>query len=438
MENRQGNFSVRRIPIWVWVVIASVIIISLTVGVVVLADQKNKTNAKLEAVYQKSFYDLISDVNDIEIKLDKLSLSSSATYQRELLDDLSRRADLASVNVSQLSSSGGVLESTARYINQLSDYAKHLTKKLDKGEKLTMEEKQALKSLAEVSTQIGVKLAQMQNRLGSGYGFIDAGEGGIAFDLGEMDQTSIDYPELIYDGPFSDSIVNKEPEGITGDKITIDAGLERAKLACGGKEILPVGVWEGKINTLNYATQDNSTLVKLAENGMLLMYSTLGQEGQGELSEEDCVEIARTYIEKNGFNSLVPVWYSNYNGNVFVNFVYEEDDVIYYNDMVKVKVSSISGEVLAFEGLAYAYNHKERSLITPTITEEEVKAKLSADISVEAIRPALVPKGQEEILTYEIFGSKGEKKYFVYLDATSGEEVNILCVIDSEQGDLLL
>ena len=30
------------------------------------------------------------------------------------------------------------------------------------------------------------------------------------------------------------------------------------------------------------------------------------------------------------------------------------------------------------------------------------------------------------------------KKYFVYVDATTGEEINILCVIDSEQGRLLM
>ncbi len=436
--NNQGENRLKRVPAWVYMLAVLTIVCSLVVAIAIVADQRDKANAKLEAVYEKSFYDLISDVNDIEIKLDKLSVSSSVSYQRELLDELSRRADLAATNVAQLSSSGGVLETTTKYINQLSDYAKHLCKKLDKGEALSAEEKASLKSLAEVSTQLGIKLTAIRDRISEGDLIINDASDGISFDLAEMDETSIDYPELIYDGPFADSIVNKAPEGLKGEAMTIDQGYERAKLASGGKDILPVGVWEGKIKTLNYASEDNTVLVKLAENGQLLMYSTVSEDGQGDYGAEECVNIAKSYIESNGFSGLVPVWYSNYYGNIFVNFVHEENDVIYYNDMVKVKVSSITGEVVAFEGLAYAYNHKERDVANPTISESEALTKVSADITVESIRLALVPKGEEEKLCYEVFGEANGRKYFVYVDAESGEEINILCVIDSEQGELLM
>ena len=51
---------------------------------------------------------------------------------------------------------------------------------------------------------------------------------------------------------------------------------------------------------------------------------------------------------------------------------------------------------------------------------------------------ALVPtKGGGEALTYEFFGTKGDDKYFVYVDAESGEEMKIMRVLDGERGLLL-
>ncbi len=422
---------------YVHAIVFGVIVLALTLSIGILASERNKAYSRLEAVYEKSYYDLVQDVNDIEIKLDKLSVSSSASYQRELLSEISSRADLAQAEVAQLSSGYGSLESTTRYINQLADYTKSLNKKLARGEALTSEEKSALKSLADVSRSIGEALKEMGDKIGTIYLFGNGEGEGINSDLTEMDETSIDYPELIYDGPFADGVINKEPN-LSGNNITEEEGLAIAKKASGESELVSAGVWEGRIDTLNYLSQDSSTMVKLAKNGMLLSYSTSKSNDGESRSVEECVSIASEYAIQNGFEDLSPVWVSNYNGMIFVNLVYEENDVIFYNDMVKVKVDSGSGRVVGFDSLGYAYNHKERVVETPTLSEEEAKTIVQFDIAPQSIRLALVPKEQEEILTYEVFGEIKGKKYFIYLDAKTGEEINILCVIDSDEGELLM
>ena len=121
-----------------------------------------------------------------------------------------------------------------------------------------------------------------------------------------------------------------------------------------------------------------------------------------------------------------------------MNLVYEENDIIYYNDMVKVKVHAETGKVVGFDSLSYAYNHTQRDTSEPLISEEIAKTKVFGEMAIQSIRLAVVPKDQAEILTYEVFGEIGEKKYFFYIDAKSGEETNILCVIDSDQGRLLM
>ena len=51
---------------------------------------------------------------------------------------------------------------------------------------------------------------------------------------------------------------------------------------------------------------------------------------------------------------------------------------------------------------------------------------------------ALIPlDATREVLTYE-FECESGGTYFVYIDAMTGEESNILYVIDSEQGTVLM
>ena len=423
---------------WLYGAIALVVVLALVISLAVVVGERNRVQTMLEGVYEKSFYDLISDVDDIEIKLDKLSVSRSTSYQRELLSELSSRADLASVSLSELSTLDTTLQDASRYINQLSDFSKSLVKKLAKGESLSDSDKKSLKDLQAVCKEIGIRLGEIMDKLASGDKFIGKDNGEILNSLTEMNDISIDYPELIYDGPFSDAVVNKAPLGISGEEISVEQGLSIAQKASSVDELVSLGVWEGKIKTLNYATKDNSTLVKLAPNGMLLTYSTTKDSGEQNLNEDECVDIALEYAIKNGFSGLTPVWVSNYDGDMFINLVYEIGDIIYYNDMVKVKVDSTSGKVLAFDAMSYAYNHTERQTQNPEISEEESLQKAPSEMSVQSVRLAVVPKEQSEVLTYEIFGSIGEKKYFIYVDAMTGDEINILCVIDSEQGRLLM
>lgn len=422
-------------PTWARAVIAVVMSGIILLGFGTLMKERNEKINSLEAVYEHSFYDLVSEVNDIEIKLDKLSVSNSAKYQRELLGELVVSSELAESCVSQLAQGEDSMQATSRFINQVGDYAKSLQKKVDSGTPLNSSDKKSLDSLREVSANVGRKLALMRDKIGEDYDFT-LNTDNVGRDFNEMD-LSIEYPELIYDGPFSDAVTNATPKGISDKVISSTKGFAIASGAIDVEhdELTFQGEWSGKIKSLNYA--DGETTVKLAMDGTLLMYSTPSSVGGDNFREVQCVEIASKYLERIGFKSMSPVWYSNYGGNIFINFVHEQDGVLFYPDMVKVKVSGETGKVVAFEGMAYAYNHIERSTPNAVVGEEVARSRADG-VVVNSIRLAVVPQGMGEILTYEVFGEVGEKKYFIYVDATTGEEINILSVIDSEQGDLLM
>ena len=425
----------RGFPVWARALIAIVMSAVILAGFASLMMDRNKRVNMLEGVYERSFYDLTAEVNDMEIKLDKLSVSNSAKYQRELLGELVVSSELAEANVAQLTQGEQGMEATSRFVNQVGDYAKSLQKKVDAGEPLNSEDKKSLDGLREVSAEVGKRLALIRDKIGADYDFTLNTEG-VGRDFGEIDM-SIEYPELIYDGPFSDAVTNKTPKGISDKVITADEGYAIAKRAIDGdsSKLSFQGEWEGKIKSLNYA--DGETTVKLATDGTLLMYNTPSTLGGDNYSEEQCVEIAKEYLGRIGVNSMSPVWYSNYSGNIFVNFVYEKDGILYYPDMVKVKVSADTGKVVAFEGMTYAYNHTDR-LTKEAKIDKTTAIKKAQGITVKEARLAVVPQGTGELLSWEVFGEVGEKKYFIYIDAVSGDEINILSVIDSEQGDLLM
>ena len=74
-------------PVWARAVIAIVLSGVILAGFATLMVDRNKRVNALESMSQRAFYDLTAEVNDIEIKLDKLSVSNGAKYQRQILGE---------------------------------------------------------------------------------------------------------------------------------------------------------------------------------------------------------------------------------------------------------------------------------------------------------------------------------------------------------------
>ena len=136
---------------------------------------------------------------------------------------------------------------------------------------------------------------------------------------------------------------------------------------------------------------------------------------------------------------MLAVWVSNYNSIMYINFAYQDANVIIYPDLIKVKVAADDKSIVGVEALSYAFNHKQRTIGSPAISESQARSAVSQDIIIQSVRLAIVPTGGEnEKLTYEVFGITNEDKYFIYIDAANGNEINILRVIDSDKGQLLV
>ena len=87
----------------------------------------------------------------------------------------------------------------------------------------------------------------------------------------------------------------------------------------------------------------------------------------------------------------------------------------------------------------YIMNHKYRSFPEIKIPQDEARSKLNSHLSVEKINLALIPKdGQAEKLCYEFTGKHKDHRFIIYINVETGNEEEILMLIEDENGTLTM
>jgi len=157
------------------------------------------------------------------------------------------------------------------------------------------------------------------------------------------------------------------------------------------------------------------------------------------LTLKEARERAQSFLEGKGYSNMIPSYEQQYDGTAVINFAYEQDGVIIYPDLIKVKISLENGHILGFEARNYIIAHKERDLEEPSLSLEDAKKLVSPNLNVSTGRLALIPGDSgDEILCYEFKGEYGGEIFIVYINANTGKEENILKIIDTNNGTLVL
>ena len=63
---------------------------------------------------------------------------------------------------------------------------------------------------------------------------------------------------------------------------------------------------------------------------------------------------------------------------------------------------------------------------------------LNGGFNVETSRLCLIPVDGEEVLCYEFYGTFDNSDYYIYVDAATGNEVEMFTVIGTAQGRALM
>lgn len=435
---------------WLAAVIAlGVSTIALASALTVTFLMPQEADLAMESVYSKSFYDTVEQVDNIDLNLSKALATRDTGAIQTYLVDLAINSELAENDLQQLPLQDESKYYTTKLVNQIGDYAKYLNKKLINGENLSSDDRQVLLRLYNANLSLKESLQNMMNGMSSDYSFssmVDGGNGNIVIqNFNELQNLSVEYPELIYDGPFSDGTDRKEIKGLPQKTVTKSEALDVFKSLFEGqdlKDVKQVGESDASIQTYNFegTLNDENLYAQISKKGgKLVMFAYAGSCNEVNYQDDTAIQTADQFIAKMGVTNMKPVWINLSNNVYTINYAYEQNGVIVYSDLIKVRVCAETNMVIGVEATSYWTNHTVRAVQNVNLTTAQAKAKVWDEIEIESSRIAIVPIGQStEKLCYEFSGELNGSTYYVYIDAVTGRQVEMFKVIESTEGQLLM
>lgn len=429
----------------------SVAVAVLTVSTFVFASKAKKYEFANEISYQRAMTQLCEALDNITVSLQKGTYCGTSQRLMSIGNDLTREAACAKISLGQLTDENLASDEMYKFLSQIGAY----TVSLAGGDgKLTVSEKNSknLNELLEYSRSLSDAMNSVLASYGDGNVSIEKAQSTLSLDSAELpesfsssmtdaEQSLTDYPTLIYDGPFSDNLLNKAAgkslEGLR--EITKEEARNIASEIIGTE---PSGLRQEQdvdSSVKLYSFSEGDISVGITKKGGKLCYLINPARAMEEtISPKEAVKRATQYLKKVGYDSMTESYYSVYDGVCTINFAYTKNGIIHYSDLIKVSVALDSAEITAFDASAYLANHSERDIYSVKITEAEAIERVAPTLSVIGTKDAVIPlKTGKEAYCYE-FHCKDEKnrEVLVYIDKLTGEESDILLLLYADGGTL--
>lgn len=443
MEKKENNIRLKAI----WVL--SALCCALLILAVMNSAKLDTLQRESEVQRQKCLSELCESLDSMTVSLNKSLYTSTAEMFHKNGNDLSKQAAIAKVSLSGITDESLITDEIYKFLSQAGDYALSLSRK----EKfhLTKEETEKLRALYEYSKYLSDSFEQISTDYYSGR--IDftkkvnnllseAEKDGVSFSeaFTDVQQTMGDYPTLLYDGPFADTVLNKKALGLRGDGITADEARKKAAeyLECEEGQLKKEADTSGTIELYCFSLADRSIGIT-KKGGMLCFLTDSVYAGEESIGVHEAIKRGKDYLKRIGFTEKMrETYYSTYDGICTVNYAFEKDGITFYSDLIKVSISLETGKAVALDSRGYLMNHHERKIKEKIMTYKECKKLISPNLRILSSRLAFIPlETGREAMCYELHCKDKEgKEALVYINASSGKEENILIMLYSDGGVL--
>ena len=263
-----------------------------------------------------------------------------------------------------------------------------------------------------------------------------------------IDENFGEYAGLIYDGAFSEHMESAEKKGLTGEEIDEERAKQIAKEFIGEDRIQELNshglIENGNIQVYDFNAKindngnNNNLTISIAKKGGHIVNMNYNREVKAEvISQDEANEKGKEFLNLRGISNMKATYYLKEGGIVTINYAYEQNGVIIYPDLIKVKVALDNGEILGVETSGYLNNHTERTFTKAKIYMEEARSKLNKSLEITSEGMAIIPtEWKTEILCYEFKGKIDDTDFLVYTNVETGREENILVIINTPNGIL--
>lgn len=439
---------------WWAVSIAILVILTLITGYYAFT-LREKYNNLNNNNYTESFSNLVNYINSVESYLAKSMISKSSEHAAETLTQVWRDSNLAIVYLSRIPFEADGLSQTAKFLNQVSDYSYSLSRKNINGEELTDKDFENLQTMYEYSLDLENTLNRLSEEIYNGEVTWDSLNTNSSSKFAQsvdsinvfssIDSNLNNYEGLIYDGAYSDHINKTEKLGLSGNDISEEEAKEKVK------EFFNWDVASIETNSVlenaDIPSYDFSVILNNSESKYSVMISKKGghivetsldrEVNEEKISQEEANEIGKSYLYDKGFKDMKETYFVKQGNIITINYAYNDNGVIVYPDLIKVRIALDNGEILGIETSGYLNSHTERKYVEPKISIDEARNKINPKLEIVSENMAIIPtEWKTEIECYEFKGKVKNKEFLVYINGETGKEEDILVILETPGGTL--
>lgn len=413
----------------------------------------DKYRRELENTYRHSLTELSEYMSNIENTLQKGLYVNTSKQQHNIAALLLSESNGAVSAMSRLPLANINLENVSKFISQVGDFAIYISGELSSGKTLSDDEIKSLHELFSYAKKVNENIKNVISYFSDGKNILDISESinensgdepYVNTGFKELNEVFVDYPTLIYDGPFSDHITRREPK-LLQDASDINED-EQKKVAAKflnveENSLRKIGESGGNLPLTKFAINENIEISVTKKGGYVNYMINSLNSGESVLSTEDAVNVAKEFLKSQGYDQMKESYFSSVNGICTINFAYIEDNITCYSDLIKVGVSLDNGEIMFFEATGYIMNHVKRSRPENIISLEEAKKSLNQTLEIKEYSMAFSPtSGLNEVLCYEFecYSMETNEHVLIYVNAETGYEEKIFIVRTSQDGTVVV
>ncbi|MDE6411362.1 MAG: germination protein YpeB [Clostridia bacterium] len=419
---------------------------ALALATVVTAGAVRMNEMDMEATsgYRSTLYEMVSVSEDMDNNFSKLRVSTGSEEQRKLLTDLLVDSELMESALERIPVDSATSTDISSFVNRTGSYARRLLNKLASGKTLTDTELNTVNYLYEVNSALYNELNDIVMNMDDGdlHAFMNGGKSDMQNKFSEAGQGTHKDPENIVDAPFSGEGNVGENQLTKQEEITSERAEQLVKDYFNGYHVTETRMTgEGTAHgagLYNFVLTDengNEIYAEITKNGgKLIFFDTYEECHQKNFDLETCDQLAREYLASLGIKDVEASFLSDTGMVANITYVSKQGGVRVYPESIKVRVCEEKGRVVGIDASGYLFNHTERSFSEPEVGENAALDVISKDLTPYEVNLTLIAINDEEVLAYEIACYTETDTFLVYVDAMSGDEIQMFRIREGEGG----
>lgn len=413
---------------------------------VIIKNYKNaeKLELQIENSYSRSLNEFSASINNISLILKKARYTSRPEVLAKMAAEILTEAEISKSALAVLPSIRG-LDSLNLFLSQAGNYAFAVSTKLYNGEEVPKDFENNIRYLSETAQKISQVVSDTQIGFDNREYWVKEIKNKIDMnvseslngDLQKLENELSDYPTLVYDGPYSESLTDEEPEMLkNADYITEETAIEKAYEFFGEDNKFQVfGEISGDIEAFRIGNSDTDIAIS-KKGGYPVYFRKYRQIEKTILSYSQALAKAKRFLSSRSLNDFLETYYYIDEGVCVINFAYLDGETICYTDLIKVGIAMDSGEVMFYEASGFLSNHKSRAFETAKYTESQAKERVSKNLKINKISMTLIPTDSGEKRCYEFLCSDDDTEVLVYINVLNLKQEDILILLKNDGGTL--